>query len=216
MSFGTSPVKDAYWGILNENGEPVIKACYGSQHEMRLRPSTMGNLAPGDTVVIKSIPYDILEQHDDYRAQLDLWHDLSLYAKAYLGILQTKGYRFNKVAAILDDSWVINLRDTNMNGQKLSEELKKRWEGKDTKPMQSIDLTSEMKDLLKTYENACTYRNGLAKNALDHMYRATKQWIECHEAKMKEDDKLAAFKLKMKDMEILPEDQEPKSCCMGD
>ena len=161
MSFGTSPVKDAYWSVVRtEQGDHILHSHYGAQEEIKLRPSTMGNLAPGDTVVIKSIPYDILEQHDDYRAQLDLWNDLSLYAKAYLGILQTKGYRFNKAAAILDDSWVINLRAPDMNGQKLSEELKKRWEGKDTKPMQSIDLTSEMKDLKKTYENACKYRNG--------------------------------------------------------
>lgn len=224
MSFGTSPVKDAYWVESTPEGAVFtpMQAEYGSEYQIKLRPCTMGNLAPGDTVVIKSVHKDILQNYDYPGYQMvyvpvpDVYDDLSLYAKAYLGILQTIGYRFSRAKAILNDSWVVNLRTPDMNNaQKLSEELKKRWEGKEGHPMYSVDLTTEMKDLLKTYESASVIRGRQAKDALDDMYRATKEWIECHEAKMAEDTKLEEFRKKMKAMEISP-DEKPKGCCMGD
>lgn len=185
MSFGTSPVKDAYWVESTPEGAVITP--------------------------MKDDEYQLV-----YASMPDGYDDLSLYAKAYLGMLQSRGYRFNQAQAILNDSWVVNLRTPDMNNaQKLSEELKKRWEGKEGHPMYSVDLTSEMKDLLKTYENASAFRGRQAKDALDHMYRATKNWIECHETKIVEDTKLEEFRKKMKAMEISP-DEEPKGCCMGD
>lgn len=203
QKFGTAPVRKAYWSIhapgpyvWNPNNKkkkarvkttqvtpPEIiqhfdKKLLGTTNTMTFR--RFGNLMP---------PEEILD----------------ILVKALLGFPQPMGYKQGNHCAILDDSWTVNLRSTQerenimmdsflrgFGGQ--SEALKKAWE---EKQVIGVDVSDELKDLLKVYTDAEEHLKSKEKSALESLTHCMKRYLEAQAETLKVTQKLNTLKQKL-------------------
>jgi len=170
--FGTSPVRDAYWGW---NTPPNKHA---------------------NTMVFRRYPNLLPEK------------DRDILVKALLGNKENVGYRFSNNNAILNDSWVVNLRTTGENIlmetllKQLREQLKEAVEQHEGKMVQG-DVTEELHDLRKVYVDAEKSLKEKEAYALKNLQHYMKQYIEAAE-----ETKKITFKLKILESKLHGEKQD--------
>lgn len=129
---------------------------------------------------------------------------LDLLVRALLGFPRAMGYKQGNHCAILDDSWTINLRTTHKENIMMdsflsgfagkSEELKKAWEGKQ---VSEVDISEELKDLLKVYTDAELHLKSKEDQALSSLESVMKRYMDAKEERKKVTLKLNTLKYKL-------------------
>ena len=220
---GTAPVRNAYWATVigkEAYGQVPLQAEFGSEQPVRLMtsfipeevtiscpkllshpiPETIKKLFGKEpernpsTVVFRRFPRLELSDH------IGIPEDILV--KALLGLLDDIGYKFAQGAAILDDSWQVNLRENKKVDLMLdmflrgfdgkSEELKKLWENK-----MMVDVNEELKDLLKVYKDAAEHLQKHEGYRLTSLVSAMKDFIKVHEESKEMQRKLATLVQKL-------------------
>ncbi len=146
---------------------------------------------PSDTMVFRRFPGLIVPELE-----------LDILVKVLLGIPEVMGYKFSNSCAILDDSGMVGIKQEGgimmesflkgFDGK--SDELKKLWQ---EKQLLSIDVSEELKDLMKVYTDAEEVLVGKEKSALDLATSYMKRYIEAQEERKKISHKLSSLKHKM-------------------
>lgn len=190
QKFGTAPVRNAYWSMyapgpyvwnLNKKSD---KECVKSTHI----PKT------GATMVFRRYPNLMTPEES-----------LDILVKALLCFPQAMRYKQGNHQAVLDDSCTVNLRSTQerknimmdsflrgFDGQ--SEELKKAW---GEKQVIGLDVSDELKDLLKVYIDAEEHLLGKEKSALEGVEALMKRYLEAKDERKKVSQKLNNLKMKL-------------------
>ncbi len=208
--FGTAPVRNAYWA-------PVIgKEAYGEVALPEFCPKLLSHPIPkeiaryfekkllpeknANTVTFRRFPRLELPEYASYPEDI--------LTKALLGLLEPLGCKFAQGHAILNDSWTINLREIPKENLMLdmflkgfdgkAEELKKAWEGR-----MPVDVSEELKDLLKVYKDASEHLVKQEGYKLDQLVSSMKDFIKVHEER-----KMMERKLK----NLIQKVEPPKHC----
>jgi tRNA uridine 5-carbamoylmethylation protein Kti12 len=113
------------------------------------------------------------------------------------------------------DAWVVNLSTTHKENimmdafLKLSPELKNKWE-ESLKKNVGVDVTEELKDLVKIYGEAEEHLKEKEESSLSQLVRFMKQFIEIQDERKRISQKLAGLtnKLRPHDHEDEEEDDE--------
>lgn len=219
--FGTAPVRDSYWVtcIGKEAYGKVLCAEYGSEHPVKFMGSyPKERPLPDPKLLSHPMPKGIMEYYSKkllpkknsktvtFRRFPSLlpadYFTGNTLTKALLGLLDRVGYRFNQSAAILNDSWQVNLREAKKENLMLdmflrgfdgkAEELKKLWESK-----MMVDVSEELKDLLKVYKDASEHLVKQEGYRLDNLVSAMKDFIKVHEERKDMQRKLTTLVQKL-------------------
>lgn len=202
--FGSAPVRDTYWDIcpklLSHPIPEKIRDLFGKAPDKKK--------GEGSTMVFRRFP--ALSLPDGVGFPSDI------LTKSLLGLLDEVAYKFSQGNAILNDAWVINLRETKKENLMLdmflrgfdgkAEELKKAWE-----KQMGQNFESELTDLLKVYKDAAEHLCTQERYKMSHLVAAMKDFIKVHEDRQQMEKKLAALVQKlepMKPCEGCSEDEE--------
>lgn len=223
--FGTAPVRDSYWVtcIGKEAYGKVLCAEYGSDQPVRMMSSKAPSPCdpkllshPVPKYIHKMFGKKSLPQNNSKTVTFRRFPSLlpadyftgNTLTKALLGLLDRVGYRFNQGAAILNDSWQVNLREAKKENLMLdmflrgfdgkAEELKKLWESK-----MMVDVNEELKDLLKVYKDAAEHLVKQEGYKLEQLVGSMKDFIKVHEERKVMERKLSTLVQKL----------EPKKSC---
>lgn len=202
--FGTAPVRNAYWSMyapgpfvwkeLKKQMKPRVKTTQITPPEIleHFDPKLLSTPAP--TMIFRRFG-NLLPPEEM----------LDVLVKALLGFPKSMGYKQGNHCAILDDSWTVNLRSTQerenimmdaflrgFGGQ--SEELKKAWQ---EKQMIGVDVSDELKDLLKVYTDAEEHLLQKEKSALESVESVMRRYLEAKDERKKVTQKLNALKQKL-------------------
>lgn len=203
QKFGSSPVKGAYWQIYAPGPyvwkdhivkKPCVKSIQADPEVTKWFDDILGPSSVGATMVFRRFPALSVPEYE-----------LDILVKALLGFPQPMGYKRGNHCAVLNDSWTINLRSTEerenimmdaflrgFDGQ--SEALKKAWE---EKQVIGIDVSDELKDLLKVYTDAEEHLLSKEKSALEAVESVMKRYLEAKDERRKVSAKLNSLKQKM-------------------
>ncbi len=206
--FGTSPVRDAYWGIVPNPGPYVWKSNIKKRKPcvkttQITPPEILEHFDP--KLLSTPVPTMVFRRFDNLMPPEE---ELDILVKALLGFPQPMGYKYGSNNVILNDAWTVNLRTTekenvlmdaflNGFGQQFSE-LKKQWE--ETQKghgMVGIDVEDELKDLLKVYTDAEEHLKRKEADALSTLSGYMKRFLDIQEERKKVTDKLQTLKAKM-------------------
>ena len=214
--FGTAPVRNAYWQwdgkVQYVCKEPLKLLTHPIPESIRdlfasNTPSTCAH-----TMVFRRYPNLMTESER-----------LDVLIKALLGFPEVLGCKFAQAKAIVNDSWVVDLRgqpeDNYMMeaflkgcGENYSD-LKKQWDksqGEGT--MMAVDVSAELADLLKVYTDALQHLENKEKQSFDSLIGYMERFIDAHKETKKVANKLANLKsklsLKQKGCEDCDEDEE--------
>lgn len=144
-------------------------------------------------------------------------HYLDVLVKALLGFHQPMGYKQGSNNKILNDSWTVNLISTKEESNNImmdsflrgfggqSKELKKAWEDKQ---VVSVDVSDELKDLLKVYTDAEEHMLIKEKSALEGVECVMKRYLDAKEERKKVSLKLTSLKSKMETGKPREEDED--------
>lgn len=142
--------------------------------------------------------------------------ELDILVKSLLGILEPVnniGYKFRMTKCITNDSWTVNLikrkeenimLDSFLKGFSGCEELKKQW---GDKHVIGVNVSEELKDLLKVYIDAEDHLRKKEEDALNSLSYQMKKFLEVQEEHKKISDKLKALVNKMKSVSQEPCDE---------
>lgn len=202
--FGTAPVRSAYWSICAPG--PYVWNPNKKKKKARVKitqvtpPEILQHYDP--LLLSKPVPTMIFRRFGNL---LPSEETLDILVKALLGFPKPMGYKQGNHCAILDDSWTVNLRSTQerenimmdsflrgFGGQ--SEELKKAWQ---EKQMIGVDVSDELKDLLKVYTDAEEHLLSKEKSALESVEAVMKRYLEAKDERKKVTQKLNALKQKL-------------------
>lgn len=132
--------------------------------------------------------------------------DKDVLVKSFLGLLESIRYKFGEAKkVILNDAWVINLANTQPEGNVMmreflkgfgcsNEQTKKQWE--DDK-VALIDMSEEMKDLYKVYEDAHKHLQEKERDTLANLVSWMRKFVETYDERRKVGDKLGRLKAKL-------------------
>ncbi len=207
QEFGTSPVKNAYWR-WNARGPYVW-----NPHNLRKRScvKTTHVTPPAPMIVFRRFDNLLLPEE-----QLDV------LVKALLGFPQPMGYKYGNYAGILNDSWMVNLRSTEEDGEDImvsaflngfgggsGKQLNKAVEGKhmEDKRMVGVDVSDELNDLLRVYSDAEEHLKKNEANALESMTHCMKRYLEVMEERKKLTQKIKTLELKLQNGKQLDQDE---------
>ena len=116
-----------------------------------------------------------------------------ILTQAFLGL---EGYiEREHYGCILNDDWTVNLRQQQKE-----------------KPMHGINITEELKDILKVYEDAEKHLQAKETAALDLVTSYMKRFIEAQEKREEVSKKLKALKIKMENPTPIQEKDEEDEC----
>jgi len=201
---GTAPVRDAYWGYApgpyvwkdNKKKPACVKTTQITPPEVLQHFDKHLLSTPTKTMVFRRFP-NLMPPEEA----------LDILVKALLGFPQPMGYKQGSNSMILNDSWMVNLRPTKERenimidaflrgfGHQFSE-LKKSKESYD---MNGIDVSDELRDLLKVYTDAEAHLLSREKSELDVMTVYMKRYLEIQGERKKVTDKLSCLKKKIAD-----------------
>lgn len=202
--FGTAPVRNAYWSIYAPG--PYVWKDHIVYKKPRVKttqitpPEILEHFDP--KLLSTPAPTMIFRRFGNLLPPEEL---LDVLVKALLGFPKPMGYKQGNHCAILDDSWTVNLRSTQerenimmeaflkgFDGQ--SEALKKAWE---EKQVIGVDVSDELKDLLKVYTDAEEHLLSKEKSALESVESVMKRYLEAKEERKKVSQKLNSLKQKL-------------------
>ncbi len=138
LKFGTTPVREAYWGLLNarwlDDLEAVsgfisqaqypaqmniLHAEWGSIGNIRFLYSSLGSVTPNGSANNQDVANIFITGREAYASvELDgasaefIYKPLG-FGNDPLNQRQTAGYKFAEVPRLLNDAWLINLRATH-------------------------------------------------------------------------------------------------------
>ena len=200
--FGTAPVRDSYWKIEFPKGPYVWKDHIKSKPKCVKSPQLTFLYTPlpqksGHTMVFRRYENLIPELERAY-------YNLDILVKALLGFPETVGYKQGNARVILNDSWQINLiqkqeenimMDAFLKGfAGQGEALKKAWE---ESQMVGIDVSDELKDLLKVYTDAEEHLKRKEAEQLAQLTTSMQRFLNCQKEREDVSRKLSNLKLKM-------------------
>jgi hypothetical protein len=143
--------------------------------------------------------------------------DLDVLVKALLGFPPPMGYKQGNNNKILNDSWTVNLRSTREESENVMmdaylkgstsqfKEIQKAWENM---KMFGIDISEELKELLRVYTDAEQHLINKEKSALEAMTYNMKKYLEAQEQRQKLTDKITALNKKINADNHPKEDEE--------
>ncbi len=204
--FGTSPVKGAYWQIQYPEGpyvwkDHIVKKPQCVKTTQVTPPEIREYFDP--LLLSKPVPTMVFRRFGNL---LPPEEELDILVKALLGFPKPMGYKQGNHNAILNDSWTINLRSTIEESENImmdaflrgfdgqAEQLKKAWEGKQ---VVGVDVSDELKDLLKVYTDAEEHLKQKESSALQLLESYAKKYLDAKEERVKVSKKLEALKSKM-------------------
>ena len=216
--FGSAPVRDAYWGYATgpyvwkgniKKRKQCVKTTHVTPPEILeyFDPKLLSTPAP--TMVFRR-----------FESLLPPEEQLDILVKALLGFPHPMGYKQGNHRCILDDAWTVNLRTTqeenvlmdaflNGFGQQFSE-LKKQWdETQKGHGMIGIDVSDELKDLMKVYTDAEEHLKKKELDSLSQMEGYMKRYLDIKDERKKVTDKLNSLKHKL----AAGQQPEKDECC---
>jgi len=188
--FGSAPVTDCYWKITQPS---TNKYLWDGMIVPRRKPS---NNSP--TLVFRRYPSLMPDIERGY-------YDLDILVKALLGFPEIVGYKSANTCKILNDSWVVNLRTTEKENTMMDaflrgfggkeEEMRKLWEEK--KMGMAVDVSEELKDLLKVYTDAEEHLKRREAEALSSVTDYMKRYIKIQDERKEISNKLSTLMSKI-------------------
>jgi hypothetical protein len=180
QSFGTSPVRGCYWKLPAEHyNRPYVWA-------KPQEPITPSSPKCDNIMVFRRYPNLCMPYEQPPK---------DLFSRVFLGMIDTLGYKYSQGQAICNDSWRVNLKTTEKE-MSIQEGM-----------MMAINITDELADLLKVYNDAETHLIRKEKSSMECLMMYMKGFIEVNEERVKVSKKLEALKKKM-DMSNKPEENE--------
>ena len=127
-------------------------------------------------------------------------NQLSVLARALLGFKYPFPQRLYRESKIINDAWMVNLKFKKENvmmesflrgfGKDVSEDLKKQW---GVKSSQEIDITDEIIELTKIYQDAEAHLKKKEEAELDCMESYMKRYLQVKDEREKVSDKLKSL-----------------------
>lgn len=219
--FGTSPVLNTYWKIsdgidppserleyeeINMFDKPEIYQVSSDTFNKKLLSN------PKPKLFSSASPTMVFRRYNNLLAPTE---NLSLFTRMFLGKKDTLGVKFAMNQAVLDDSWKINLVDSPEDYKprgviETVRSLQYEYNKRKGMQMQISDMTNELNDLLKVYDDAEKHLREKKESLLTSHESAMKRYLEAKEEHLRVLTKLNTLrdKLAPKACEDCDEDED--------
>ena len=202
--FGTAPVGKAFFSMYAPG--PFVWKSHKSKKKECVKttqvipPEIMEHL--DHKLLSTPMPTMIFRRFENLLPSED---KLDILVKALLGFSEPMGYTRGSNNKILNDSWTVNLRSTREESENImmdaflkgfggqSEDSRKDDEEK----MIGIDISDELKDILKVYTDAEEHLLRNEKSALEIVTSNMKRYIQAQDERKNVSNKLTILKEKL-------------------